>query len=474
MGYQTTPSAGGYATSHNYIDTMSIAYNQSIRKPEVDGKIVRGFGNDMITGFLESMGSFEAVNNLEFFHVEKDRIKEILNGTCTAAGANVKVEFTITNNGTVALNSSPYNTSNTLTQPFSVARVGDVLLFPNGVQAKVHAKPTATTLDLYPTVLGTQIPTTIASDQVVVLSHIATEFQGERTSYNTKTWTYKNQLTHHYDTHKVSATAMGEKTWFNNLGESGNESKWWYEGNLDTYKNVMTDCEQFMVVGKEMTNTTLTELDQTSAESTAGRGIVTDIQTYGNVETYTAGSFSLTDLKNIGKNLVQNKGARENTWWVGYELKTELDDLFRGTTGLTNGGVMYSEAAGSAFGEARRIAFEFDHVSYGGYKHFIKHLEMFDNPTGLGAVGQTYTNLGLIMPNDDVVVEQFQGSSSIGVRSVRLRYLDIPNYTRGYREWASGGALDTPTDPNTQAIFTYDVYRGIELSGLNRFSLVTV
>lgn len=474
MGFQTTPSAGGSATSHNYIDTMSIAYNQSLRKPHVDGKLVHAFGNDMISGFCESMGNYEGVNNIEYFHVEKDRIKEILQGTCTTGGANASVTFTITNGSSVVYNATPYNTNNTVNGDFEPVRKDDILLFPNGVQGRVTSNPSSNTVTVIPTVLGTAIPTTVASDEVVVLSSIATEFQGARTSYNTKTWTYSNNLSHIYDTHKVSATAMGEKTWFNNLGEDGNESAWWYEGVADTYKNVMTNLEQFMVVGKQFTNTTMTNASQAEAEALAGRGIITDIETYGNVETYTAGSFALTDLENMGLNLVQNKGSEENTLWCGYALKVELDNLFRTSEGLKAGGVVYSTAEGSSFGETRRAAFEFDHVSYGGFKYFIKRLDMFNNPQGLGAAGQSYTNMGLLIPNDNTVVEQFQGSSGIGVPSLRLRYLDIPNYTRGYREWPSGGALDNPTDENTQALFTFDVYRGIECSGLNRWGQFTV
>jgi hypothetical protein len=476
MGLRVTPSAVAYPSTHNYIDTMTIAYNQSLRKPQVDGKIVRPFGNDYISGWLESMGQFAEVQGLEYFHVEKDRIKEIIKGTCTAVGANAAVVFTIGSSyrGSVAQNATPYiNTTSDTAYP---VRKNDVLLFPDGTQGKVTSAVNGShQFTVYPMVLGESIPTVTATEEIVILSNLSSEFSNARTSYNTKTWTYKNQITRHRDDHRASATAMAEVTWLNNLGENGNESKWYLEAVHDTYKNVMTDCEQFMVIGDEITNTTLADVDSNEGQMTASRGLITDITTYGNVETYSAGSFALTDLENMGKNLVQNKGARENTLWCGYTLKVELDNLFRTSTGLTSGGTIYSSAAGSAFGEARRVAFEFDHVSYGGFKYFIKQLDMFDNPQGLGAVGQTYTNMGVLIPADNMVPEQFQGNSSIGVPSLRLRYLNEPQSTRGYREWVTGGSpLANPTDDSTEAVFHFTINRGLEASALSRFGLFTV
>lgn len=469
MGNFTTPSGVGYVSSHNYIDSQSIAYSQSIKKPEVDGVLVRPFGNQMISGWLESMGSYKGTQSLDYFHSEEDRIREIVKGTCTAGAAGAGVAFTIAGayQKSISLDNSPYVYNSTETA--YPVRQGDILLFPDGVQGRVSTDVTAGVFTVVPSKSTESIPTVTASEEVVVLSNLATEFQDSRTPWNTTTWSYKNQLSHHYDTAKASVTAMSEITWFTNLGKSESDAKWYLENNRNVYANVITHCEQFMVVGDELTNS-----NATFNEVTATRGLIPDIEAYGNVETYTAGSFSLTDLENMGLNLVQNKGSRENTLWVGYALKIELDKLFRTTDGLNNGGVIYSMADGSSFGEERRVAFEFDHVSYGGFRYFIKRLDMFNDPQGLGAAGQTYTNMGVLIPSDDMVPEQFQGDSSIGARSISLRYLEAPYYNMGYREWPSGGGLERPTNAKTEVEFTFDVYRGLECRGLSRFGLFSV
>lgn len=466
MGYKTTPSQTSSATNNIYVDSMALTYEQSIRMPNVDSQLIRPFGSQMISGFMEMMGNMNGIKNNQYIHVEEDFIKEVvkLAANESAGGVGAAATHTIASGYKVDASNSGgvyIGTGNTTSYP---VRVNDVLMFPNRVLGEVVSVSGAD-YTVVPLDSAKEIPAVTTDETIVILGNLVGEASSQRQSSNKRIFEYKNNIHTNRDDHEVTDRELAGKTWFDNLGESGTR-QWFDEAIYDTWRRFMIEQEQMMLLGENITNTTLAD---TSGFGTVigTQGLIPWMETYGNVETYNIGSFSTSDLSSLVSKLVKYEGSKNNTMWCGHTLSVEIDNLLRSTTGLTNGGVIYS----SSQTDSRKIAFEFDTISWGTFKFDKKHLELFDKPWGLGASGQKFTNMGLVIPNDNIIVPQFEGGSTT-VPSLRLNYLDGQGMTNGYKQWETGAFAKVPTSDTADLRVHYLCHRGFEGFGANRYGII--
>ena len=466
MGFNKTPAATASATTNTYVDSLALTYDQSIRKPNVDPQLVRPFGNGMISGFCEMNMAMNGIKNNEYIHVEDDYIKEVvkLAGAESAGSAGAAVTHTIataykwdaSNSGGAYV-----KTGNTTTYP---VRVNDVLMFPNRVKGLVTAVSGAD-YTVTPLASGDAIPAVSTSDTIIIAYNLVGEASSQRASANKTVFEYKNTIQSLRNDHKVTDRETATETWFENLGKDGNSSGWYNEAVYRAYNVLMVELEQAMLIGDQITNTTLAN---TSGFGTVlgSQGLIPWMEAYGNVETYNVGSFSLDDIDSLVAKLVKYEGSQRNSLWVGHTLSVEIDNLLRSTTGLVDGGVAYSNDTSNA----RQVAFGFSGISYGTFDFDKKHLSLFDKPFGFGADGQKFTNMGLVIPQDNVIVPQFGGGSTT-VPSLRVNYLETKGSNMGYHQWESGALAKVPTSDVLELNVHMQCDRGFEGFAGNRYGI---
>lgn len=466
MGLNKTPSTTASQTNNNFVDSLALTYDQSIRKPNVDPSLVRPFGNGMVSGFCEMTMAMNGIKNNEYIHVEDDYIKEVVK---LAAGVNegsanaaVTHQIAAAYKHDASNSGGAYNLAgNTTTYP---VRVNDVLMFPNRAKGLVTAVSGAT-YTVMPITSGGTIPAVATTDTIIIAYNLVGESSSARQSSNKTVFEYKNNIQSSRNDHKVSDRETASETWFENLGKDGNSSGWYNEAVYHAYNVLMVELEQAMLIGDQVTNATLAAA--TNMGTVIGtQGLIPWMEAYGNVETYTVGSFAMDDFDSLVAKLVKYEGCRKNTLWTGHSLSVEIDNLLRAETGLKEGGVNYSSDSTNA----RNVAFGFKGISYGNFDFDKKHLEIFDKPWGLGADGQKFTNMGLVIPTDNVIVPQFGGGTT-SVPSLRINYLETKDSNMGFSQWESGGLAKTPTSDVRELNVHMQCDRGFEGFAANRYGI---
>lgn len=465
MGFHVTPSTTAQISSRNYVSAQTLTYQQSIDKFNLDSELVRPFGSQNISGFLQMMGNTKAIKGNTYMHVEQDYIREIVTGTAVGglAGASDTITLTAGYGFTTDEDSDdPYiATGSETTFP---TRLYDVLLLTGNVRVMVTAVST-NTIEVTPLNPADAVPALAGTEEIPIIGNYVQEGSNSMTSTSPRVYEYKNNIARIRRTHKLTGDMLGQATWFDNLGKDGNQYAWYHEAIRNQYTNIQNDKEMLGLVGDKITNTVLA--NKTGFETTIGsQGFVPWLEAQANLETYNVGSFALSDLDSMITKLVKYEGCKENTFWQGHGLFTEFDDVVGTDSQLVNGGVIYDNVS-----KGHSAAFEFNSVSRGGYTFHKKHLEILDKPWGLGADGLKWTNYGMIVPTDNVVTPQFDGGTE-SVPSMRLVHQDRSDMTDGYKEWAHGGAGADPTSGEDAMYVEMLCTGGLEFFGSNRMGLI--
>ena len=74
--------------------------------------------------------------------------------------------------------------------------------------------------------------------------------------------------------------------------------------------------------------------------TTFTKGLIPQITSDGNVQTYSAGTLDITELENLIKDFQKNRGSREMMVACGHDLKLEFDAMIYDSSGVLGGGVL--------------------------------------------------------------------------------------------------------------------------------------
>lgn len=473
-----TPSMLQAATSHNWVSSMDAT--QSVLKPSVDPQLIQRYGDQNMTGFMEMQGSMNPVSALQYDHFESDWLHSIVKVTGQgAAAANAAVTFTVAASPAYTYTypstaQAPYisvgpSSTATTTNPVGVQ---DIIQFPDGTQALVTAR-TTTTFTCYPTVLGTNIPATTTNvTEIAIIGNAHAEGSVQPASRNSRLNRYRNNMQIFKRTHETTGSAMGEQIWVEVEGTNGQKGYlWYYKGQLDEFKRMKNEREVSLLVGNKLTNTTLANI-ATPDESTTitTEGLIPFITNYGNITTYSlVTGILLADFEiMIATQLDKNRGAKENTMWCGISLSQGIDRFMRAE--MKNGAISYGAFQGS---KEKAISFNFSSFELTGYTFHKKTYDVFNYPQMLGALGQPYSTMGLIIPADNVVTSLGPNKTKVSVPSLRINYLSQKSaggsYNRDWEEFMTGGANGIYTNSTDSIQYNLRSHVGFEGFAPNRF-----
>lgn len=463
-----TPSTVQAPSTYNFVSSLDLI--QNIHKPTIDTTLTKRYGNQNITGFMHMQGSMNPVSSIEYTHFEEDWIHSIVQVSAQGGGsAGATVTLTVGTSYQYVYPTTaqaPYIVSNnTTTNP---VRLNDIILFPNQVRAIVTTRG-ATTFAVTPVILGDSIPATLTTDELVITGNTWGEQTDQPTSRNSRVIRYTNNLQISKDAHVVSGTEMGVQLWFTVQDQNGKTGYLWYfKGQLDTYTRYENEFEMQLLTGQKITNTSA-DLDPTA---TITEGLIPFITNYGNNETYSSISgIQLADFENYIVTLDRNRGAKENTLWTGIVLNQGIDAFMRDT--MKNGAIQYGAFQGN---KQKAIDFGFDSFTLTNYTFHKKIYDLFNNPQLLGATGQPFQTMGLVIPADNVGATFEPGAKGkTMVPSLRINYLmgNGNAYSRNSEEWVIAGTNGVYNTSLDQWQYNLRGQRGFEGFAANRFMKIT-
>lgn len=457
-------------TNYPILYGSTIVAGLSFVKPEVAGKLVRQYGFDDISGWIDMLGAREGIANLEFFHGETEGITEVIKVSAASAGsANAAVTLTVASGyrQTTSQTAAPYiATGSSTTIPVGV---NDVIQFPDGTLGSCTAV-SGNTFTVIPVVSGANIPAVTTSS---VLKNITTAVKEGADSVAAKfknQYGYRNNMTRIRTSSNISGDSFAIRDWITNYGKSGASPHRYSEQLMDDYHRHRNKCELAKLIGQRITNTTLAN---TSGFETVllSEGLIPWLESNANVVEYAStAAFSLAEIDTMGDYFTKYRGADTYDLWTDRSLSLAIDDVIGTDSRLAAGSVVYDNAR-----EEKYANFGFDGFKRGGILFKKKMNKVFNLPEYLGGDNAYHNGIGILVPTDNVVTAPFGGSKPVSVPSLRTVYQissDLPN--KGTKEWSHGGSADVPTSGERIMKYEVETVEALEPFAANRWGLFKI
>jgi hypothetical protein len=193
------------------------------------------------------------------------------------------------------------------------------------------------------------------------------------------------------------------------------------------------------------------------------------VQTTGGVNYPLSGStIAKTDIRSLNRQLDKRGTPREVWYWVGGDLRADIDDVLLTLEETKNGGIVYN-SFGSGDGKQRALDLGVDSFRMYGRTHHLKTIDAYDHPQVFGATGYDFAGSGFVIPTGKIKVDH--GSES--VERLRVRYMAGDGTNLKEIETVTGKLAPIPTDDEAVLRFSYQSVMGCEVLGVDQFALVT-
>ena len=448
------PSASKVTLTSNYVHTTDIAA-LNLQKQDVSYDILKKYGNQGLSGYLEALGSVTAVGSDEFKHFEERMLHEEL----SLAAADSIAEANASNTDPMTFNSVSEAVQASL-------RVNAVIRFENGDMGIVTSLPTTTTFIAEPYTTWTGWNATEATVSAVFNSMkfivVGLEFaKGSDQpssieplvdSVTGRTAIYKESFL----VNGSDATQVVHVKVDNGAGKSG--YVWYIKGEGDTRRRFEDYCEAALMFGKVATNADAGVTGQDGLLTTAEAKGMTDLS-----------GTMLTDARVDAwvDAIDRQRGPAEYTAWCGLDVSLALDDWMASKNQTTGIG----EQNWGAFNNSKDMAlnFGFQSFSRGGYTFHKKLYDMFNDRGMAGSLG--YRKRALFVPSG----VQKDPRSGLNIPALQIRYREANGYSRKMEHWFTGSAvLANPTSTSDALNCHYRTERGLQVFGANRYLSVSV
>lgn len=443
--------------------------------PQVYDELIRSRGNLMLPFLMSKEGgivgikSTQGMGALEFNHLEDDWSRATINVNTFGGGApNATVTLTLQAASEYTYPGSPqspYIVTNAVTTNPVILK--QTYLFSNGVEGIVTAV-TSTTFDIAPLGEGVSIPPIATTDDLVLVGNSHEEGSGQPLGTAWRQILYTGNMQELKRSYRTTTRAMQQKTWVNMPTRDGGEKRmYWSYALLQNWIEYNNDVVQTMLVGQNLTNTTLAATLPTTITT---QGMIPTIQANGNNYGYSPlNGFTLADLDSlIITKLDRERASMENNVWAGITVRRDWDNFMADT--MKNGGISYGSFGGD---QKKAIDYGFDSCIRNGYTFHLNTYQPFNYKKGLGATNFVYPSVFIVAPADEQTAS-FTTQGKLSVPSWRLNYLKNDEMSAGewMVEWATGtanGVFNTEdANWNQHERSTF----GLEMFALNRWAYV--
>ena len=462
------PTSTMTATNENYVNAIT-ATSGELHKRDVSEKLIKRYGDQGITGLLELMGAKAPTTQTTFEHYEEtfrhnDIVVQFDTTSEIEAGDTVTTTMTVQSEGI-------HDSKNPV-------RVGDILLFEDGTQVYVQTITSTHVFEVWPMTSSGWVTSHSASTDYTasIIGNAFPEGSSQPEGLTPRIHEYSNKVMIMKESFEVTGTEATNVVYVKVDNEKmGSGYLWYLKGEADTFKRFQDYSEIMMIVGDQISNSSLAasgnsvSLDGSSYTLDTLRGtegLIPFIANKGQSMDLGSASITMADFDAIVKSLDKYRGAKEYALYAGINLSLDVDDLLASQGAYAAGGANYG-----TFQNNKNMALNlgFNSFTRGGYTFHKKTYDLFNHPKLLGTAGSNYPGYGLCIPMD----MQKDAKSGDKIPSLRIRYKAANGYSRDMEHWLTGSAV-LKNKTNTEDVLKshYRCERGFEGFAPNRYMLI--
>jgi len=422
--------------------TSLFDFIDEVNAPDVRANLVKTFGNQGITEFLQLTGATKNAGTAdEVTYWEEARLHQPQKGAIKADAAEDATSFVI--DGVVLATNSDNAQS-------LVARVGDILLVGGKDRFVVTNVNTTSATNVEITcksLLSGGLSAALTADDTVTLPIVGNMFDQGTDQPSRFLQSNVVKRTNSYaivkDLYEVSGS---QATNIGYIDVGGGDYRWYIKSEKDTRQRFMDKRELTLLLGQKATNTDHT-FDGTEGYFAAleDRGLVTsDVIGENN---------GFVDLDALIKEMDKNGCPPEYAMYVNTDQSLTLDDML--ATGIATQVTAGLAGQFGAFGNNADMAVQLGFKSFtrGGYTFHKKTWKLLNDPTLMGVDGVA-ANLaaGVCIPLTTVA----DPKSGNRAPALEMNYKASNGYSREMEHWVTGGGvLGFTNDTKDVARFHY-------------------
>jgi hypothetical protein len=423
-----------------------ISLYDLVNKPDNRDALIKTYGFQGITGFLQLVGATKAVaQNDEVQYWEETRLHKMQKGTFTAVTsaqtANASATFTV--------DTSAHGTN--------ILRVGDVVLLAGSYRGYVSAVSTATDPVVTIKSLDGTLPIITAAalgsltQELPIIGNLYAQGSDQPDSFFesgiVKRTNKFNIMKEVYSVTGSQATNIG---WIN-LGNG--DYRWYLKSEADTRQRFMDKREMMMLLSQNVNNTGISDINGSEGYFAAieDRGIVQS----GYIDT-------MTEIDDIVKVFDKEGAASEYALYVNRTQDLKIDDLLAKLGDTTTTGSARFGSFQNSPEMALNLGFRsFNRAGYTFHKHDWK---LLNDPTLL-ADSDFY---GVAVPMASVA------DASTGEKSpaLEMNYKAANGYSREMEHWMIGSVLGASNATKDNVEFHYRSEANLITRAANRHMLI--
>jgi hypothetical protein len=440
-----------------YVDLASFI--NGVNKPDNRELLVKTYGNQGITGFLQLTGAVKAAGTAdEVQWWEEQRLHPkasivptgaVASAAAAASGASQTVA--------VATASAAASAATLLLRDNDIVLAGQVRAFVSNV---AKAGNTVTSFKLTALSSADALPAIgTAGVEYPIVGNLFAQGSDQQTDYmESNVAKYTNPYMIVKEIYKVTGSQATNIGWIN-LGNG--DYRWYIKSEADTRQRFMDKREMMMLLGQKVDSSSISGISGSEGYFSAveNRGIV-----HGNyIET-------LADVDALIKELDRQGASPEYALYVNRHQALKIDDLIA-SAGAGSGITAGVSSSYGAFNNSKDMAIElgFQSFSRGGYTFHKHDWKLLNEPTLLGA--STATNaefIGAAIPMSTVV----DAKSGDRNPSLEMNYKATNGYSREMEHWMTGSILGATNDTKDLVQFNYRSEIALVTRAANRHVLI--
>lgn len=455
LGFASAPAnAFKLATPDRYISLG--AFINEVNKPDNRTQLVKTFGNQGITGFLQLVGAVKTAGTAdEVTWWEEQRLHPTVN---------------FTTSGTVAVSGKVMTVNITSLDSRSPVRVNDIVLW-NRQQRAIVTAISATGITLANLANAELVAATATTTYALpIIGNLygqgtdqPTQFLESNVVKRTNPYMIMKEI------FKVTGSQATNIGW---VDVGGGDYRWFIKGEADTRQRFIDKREMMMLLGQKNENPDNTTFTSGTISGSEGyfsaienRGLVTD----GYIN-------SLVDIDTIITALDRNGAGPEYALYVDRFQDLALDDIIAKGVGGASTTIGVAAQFG-AFNNSPNMAIELGFKSFGrgGYTFHKHDWKLLNDPTLLGvpatASGTSNTGNGFagVMIPMATVVDPKTGNREF---PLEINYKSTNGVSREMEHWLTGSFMGASNSTQDVLQFNYRSEIALVTRAANRHVLI--
>ena len=436
----TIGSATLKTSTENYISLGDLI---DPTKPDNRDLLVKTYGDQGITGFLELTGAKKnAGTSDETQWWEEGRLHATVTGAIAAGTADGQATLTITS---------------------GAVRVNDVIMDSNGRRLIVVNATSGTANNLLAMNGAVAVTAITTAAKFAIIGNIYAQGTDQPSKfYQTELRKYVNPFIITKEVFTVNGSQATNIGWINVNGDY----RWYLKNEMDARKRFLNQREMMLIFGQSAVNTNGTGtmddnadlqlaglVDGTTVAAGTAQGVTGSEGYFQAIERrgiVGSGTFeTMADMDNIILELDKEGAPSEYAMYLNREHSLDIDDLL--ANGIANATTAGLAGQFGAFNNNPDMAVQLGFKSFtrGGYTFHKHDWKLLNDPT-LGGLNKNYK--GAMVPLSQVADAKTGAYSP----ALEMNYKSAGNYSREMEHWVTGGGvLGAKTDGTDVARFNY-------------------